>query len=53
LNKNVKDKINAKIGCAHFWFPCWLAIKLGFDGLCLSFERLPCPVRRLFNRYWN
>ena len=48
MNKAVMDKILGKLGCGHFNPPCWLAIKLDFDGLCLSFG-IPCLVGWIFN----
>ena len=48
MNEVVKDKILNKLGWRHFNLPCWLAIKLGFDGLCISFG-IPCLTGWIFN----
>ncbi|MBA7493360.1 hypothetical protein ES702_03918 [subsurface metagenome] len=38
---NLRDMFDIVIGCNKFFFPCWIACKLGFDGLCCSFN-YPC-----------
>jgi len=43
---NFKETLERTVGCGPFWLPCWLAFKLGFEGLLCPF---PCPVRKIFS----
>ena len=48
MSEPARDKILNKLGCGHFNPPCWLAVKMGFDGLCISFG-IPCLIGWIFN----
>ena len=48
MKEATKDRIFSKVACGHFNPPCMLAIKLGFDGLCISFG-IRCLVGWIFN----